>query len=170
MAAGRSACRRHDRLRQGECMPGNDYPPSAFYFKVVFAATADDFDTSFQDVSGIKATIETETYKELGENGFVYQLPRPPTYPNLVLKRGIASKDSPLVQWCKSVFEGDFSEPISTMGLMVYLMNEQNQARCAWDFTDAFPVSWEVDSFNSTKNEVAIETIELRYNSLTRVL
>lgn len=151
-------------------MQGNDYPPSAFHFKVVFAATAGMFDTSFQDVSGIKATIETETYKELGENGHVYQLPKPPTYPNLVLKRGITSMTSPLVLWCKSVFEGDFSKPLTTMELMVYLMNEHKMPKRAWGFTDAFPVSWDVDSFNSSKNEVAIETIEIRYNSLTRLL
>jgi phage tail-like protein len=151
-------------------MLDSDYPPSAFYFKVVFAATAGMSDTSFQDISGIKASIEHETYKELGENGFVYQLPTPLKYSNLVLKRGIASMTSPLVLWCKSVFEGDFSEPISTMGMMVYLMNENKLPKRAWSFTDAFPVSWEVDSFNSSKNEVAIETIELRYNSLTRTL
>lgn len=151
-------------------MPGNDYPPPAFHFKVAFAAMGGVFDTSFQDVSGIKASIETETYRELGENGFVYQLPKPPTYPNLVLKRGIAGLDSPLVQWCKSVFEGDFAQPIKTMEMMVYLMDENAIPQRAWGFTDAFPVSWDVDSFNSTKNEVAIETIELRYHGLTRLL
>ena len=151
-------------------MLGNDYPPSAFHFKVVFAATAGMFDTSFQDVSGIKATIETEAYQELGENGFVYQLPKPPTYSNLVLKRGIASLTSPLVLWCKSIFEGGYSSPVKSMGMMVYLMNEHKLPKRAWGFTDAFPVSWDVDSFNSSKNEVAIETIEIRYNTLTRLL
>lgn len=151
-------------------MLDSEYPPSAFHFKVAFAAMAGMSDTSFQDVSGIKATIETETYRELGENGFVYQFPKPPTYPNLVLKRGIASIGSPLVKWCKSIFEGDFSKPIKTMEMTVYLMGENKQPKRAWGFTDAFPVSWDVANFNSTKNEVAIETIELRYNSLTRLL
>lgn len=151
-------------------MLGSDYPPPAFHFKVVFAATAGMFDTSFQEVSGIKATIETETYKELGENGFVYQFPKPPTYPNLVLKRGIASMESPLVLWCRSVFEGELTKPLVTMEMMVYLMNENKIPQRAWGFTDAFPVSWDVGSFNSTKNEVAIETVELRYNKLTRLL
>lgn len=151
-------------------MLDSNYPPSAFHFKVVFAATAGNFDTSFQDVSGIKATIETETYQELGENGRVYQLPKPPTYQPLLLKRGIASSTSPLVLWCKSVFEGNFAEPIMTMEMMVYLMNENQLPERAWGFTDAFPVRWEVESFNSSENKVAIETIELRYNSLTRLL
>ena len=151
-------------------MLGDDYPPAAFSFKVAFSATAGKFDTSFQDVSGIKATIETETYKELGENGFEYQFPKPPTYSNLVLKRGIASMTSPLVKWCKSVFEGDFSKPIEPMDIMVYLMDENQAPKRAWGFSNAFPIIWEVENFKSDKNEVAIEKIELRYNYLTRVL
>jgi phage tail-like protein len=151
-------------------MLDDDYPPAAFSFKVVFSATAGRSDTSFRDVSGIKATIETETYKELGENGFEYQLPKPPTYPNLVLKRGIASMTSPLVLWCKSVFEGNFSKPIEPMDIMVYLLNEEKSPKRAWGFSNAFPVSWDVEGFNSQESKVAIEQIELRYNYLTRVL
>lgn len=150
-------------------MLGDDYPPAAFAFKVVFAAMGDMSDTSFQDVSGIKATIETETYKELGENGFEYQLPKPATYTNLVLKRGITSMTSPLVLWCKSVFENEFSA-FEPMEIVVYLIDENKIPKRAWGFSNAFPVSWEVEAFNSSKNEVAIEKIELSYNFLTRVL
>ena len=151
-------------------MAGDEYPPAAFSFRVVFSATGDSSDTSFQDVSGVKATIETETYKELGENSFEYQFPKPPTYPNLVLKRGIADVDSPLVKWCKSVFEGDFSKPIEPMDIRVYLLDENQEPKCAWAFSNAFPIVWEVENFKSDKNEVAIEKIELRYNYLTREL
>jgi phage tail-like protein len=150
-------------------MQGDDYPPAAFAFKVAFIGSEDISDTSFQDVSGIKATIETETYKELGENGFEYQLPKPATYTNLVLKRGVASTNSPLVLWCKSIFENELSifEP---MEIMVSLIDENKEPKRAWSFSNAFPVSWEVEAFNSSKNEVAIEKIELSYNFLTRVL
>jgi phage tail-like protein len=151
-------------------MLDDDYPPVAFSFKVVFAATAGKFDTSFQEVSGIKAEITTETYKELGENGFEYQLPNPPVYPKLMLKRGISSMTSPLVLWCKSVFESNFSIPFEPMDIMVYLMDEDKVPKRAWGFSNAFPVSWEVDGFKSDENKVAIEKIELRYNSLTRQL
>ena len=151
-------------------MLDDDYPPVAFSFKVVFAATAGKFDTSFQEVSGIKAEITTETYKELGENGFEHQLPSPPVYPNLVLKRGISSMTSPLVKWCKSVFESNFSIPFEPMDIMVYLLDEDLVPKRAWGFSNAFPVIWEVEGFKSDENKVAIEKIELRYNNLTRLL
>jgi phage tail-like protein len=148
----------------------NDYPPLAFHFRVSFIAKDHDFDSSFQEVSGIKASIETETYSEFGENGSVYQLPKPPTYSNLVLKRGIADADSPLVKWCRTTFESEFTKSFETMDLMVYLLDESATPIRAWSFENAFPVSWDLDDFNSMKNEVAIETIELSYRSFFREL
>jgi phage tail-like protein len=148
----------------------SDYPPSAFYFKVVFSATAGMSDTSFQEVSGIGSEIETESYVEGGENRYVHQLPKSVKHPKLVLKRGIAQMTSPLVIWCRSVFEGDFMIPIIPMPMMVYLMNENKIPIRAWSFANAYPVSWEVESFNSTKNEVAIEKLELSYNYSNRTI
>ena len=151
-------------------MINDNYPPSEFYFKVVFAATGGMFDTSFQDVSGISSSIQTESYTELSENGFVYELPKSITHENLKLKRGIAKMTSPLVIWCQTIFLGNFSLPIIPMPVLVYLMNEHKVPIRGWAFTNAFPVKWSVDEFSSTKNKVAIETIELKYNSMARII
>jgi phage tail-like protein len=61
-------------------------------------------------------------------------------------------------------------EPIVPTLVSVYLMNEQKVPVRAWTFTDAYPVKWNVEAFNSTKNEVARETIELSYMSSSRTL
>ncbi len=148
----------------------DEYQPSAFYFKVAFSATAGMSDTSFQEVSGISSEIKTEPYVEGGENRYVHQLPKSVEHPKLVLKRGIAKVTSPLVMWCRSVFEGDFAIPIVPMSMMVLLMNENKTPIRAWSFANAYPVKWEVDSFNSGKNAVAIEMIELNYNYSNRVI
>lgn len=148
----------------------SDYPPSSFYFKVVFSATGGMTDTSFQEVSGIASEIETESYVEGGENRYVHQLPKGVKHPRLVLKRGIAKMTSPLVIWCRSVFEADFMIPIVPMPVMVYLMNENKIPIRAWTFANAYPVKWEVESFNSTRNEVAIEKLELSYNYSNRMI
>ncbi len=151
-------------------MAGDGYQPSAFYFKVGFAATAGMTDTSFQDVSGIASEVETEPYVEGGENRFVHQLPKSVKHPKLVLKRGIGSATSPLVIWCRSVFEGDFASAIKPMSVMVSLMDENKIPIRVWSFANAYPVNWDVENFNSTKNEVAIEKIELAYNYSNRVI
>jgi len=150
-------------------MKENDYPPSAFHFRVVLSSTMGKADTSFQEVSGIRSEIETEAYSEGGENRYVHQLPKSVKHPRLVLKRGIAARSSPLVVWCQSVLEADFIKPIIPMSVLVFLLNENHSPTRSWSFANAYPVLWEVESFNSTKNEVAIEKIELNYNYSKRI-
>lgn len=146
------------------------YPPVAFHFKVAFAATAGQTDTSFQEVSGIEYEMQTEDYDELGENRFVHKLPTGVAHPNLVLKRGIASQTSPLVLWCRSVFESGLAVQIVPAPLVVMLLGESGMPIRTWSFASAFPVKWSVDSLNSTRNDVAIESIELSYTHMNRLL
>jgi phage tail-like protein len=148
----------------------NEYPPSAFYFKLEFSSPYGKGDTSFQEVSGIGAEIVTEEVAEGGENWYVYQVPKSIKYPRLVLKRGIAPKDSPLVMWCKSLLENGFPAPVDYRSIKVFLMNEKKEPTGAWTFENAYPVKWNIDPFNSTKNEVAIETIELVYTYSERLI
>lgn len=151
-------------------MSDSSYPPSAFYFKVVLSATGGMADTSFQEVSGIGSEVDLEEYVEGGENRYVHRLPKAVKHPKLVLKRGIAKMTSPLVIWCRSVFEGGFIAPIVPMPILVFLLNENKIPIRAWSFANAYPVNWEVEAFNSTKNEVAIEKIELSYNYSNRMI
>jgi len=145
------------------------YPPTAFYFKLSFE-DAPDKDTSFQEVSGIGSEIDVQEVVEGGENRFVHRLPKGVKHPLLSLKRGIAEFDSPLVKWCKAVLEGDFVKPIEPREVKVYLLDENHDPLRGWSFANAYPVKWEIDSFNSTKNEVAIETIDLSYNYSNRIV
>jgi phage tail-like protein len=146
------------------------YPPSAFYFKVVFGSTLTNSDNSFQEVSGISMEVDLEPIQEGGENRFVHQLPKGVKHPHLELKRGIASYDSPLVTWCQDVLEGDFMDAITTQSVSVYLLNADQQTLRGWVFENAFPIKWDVEAFNSTKNEVAIEKVTLSYNYFNRIL
>ena len=144
------------------------YPLPAFHFKLMFTK-APGADTSFQDVSGISSEIDVQEVVEGGENRFVHRLPKGVKHPLLTLKRGIAGLTSPLVIWCKSVLEGDFIVPILTQEIAVFLLDENQSPIRGWGFSQAYPVKWEIDSFNSTKNDVAIETIELSYNYSVRI-
>jgi phage tail-like protein len=146
------------------------YPPAAFFFKVQFRVKSGvlDDDTSFMDVSGIGREMETEDVVEGGENRHIYRLPKQVKYQKLILKRGVASKNSMLITWCKAVLEGGFANQIVTRQIQVSLLNAEGKAIRSWDFDNAYPVKWSVDGFSSTKNDVAIETIELNYSGFTR--
>lgn len=149
---------------------GGLYPPSAFYFKVVFGTNSDGVDSSFQEVSGISSEMSTEDVSEGGENRFVHKLPTAIKQSNLELKRGIAPASSPLVSWCQEVMEGDFINKIVPKSINVYLLNENAEPIRGWSFANAFPIKWEVEAFNSTKNEVAIEKVVLSYTYAKRIL
>jgi len=150
---------------------GDIYPPSAFYFKVVIAPPAGlAADTSFQEVSGIETEMDVESIVEGGENRFVRQLPKGIKHSNLSLKRGIAPLTSPLVLWCKATLESGFNLTIKPLPVLVFLMNENKVPIRGWSFDSAYPLKWEVESFGSTKNEVAIEKIILSYTSSIRII
>ncbi|MFC1748527.1 phage tail protein [Pseudomonadota bacterium] len=151
-------------------MSSNAYLPTAFYFKVTFSGSGGDRDTSFQEVSGISTGLDTESYTEGGENRFLYELPKRKKSSNLVLKRGLAGASSPLITWCRTTLEGDFSTAIKPKEVTVSLLNEKASIIRSWSFVNAYPISWEADPFNSTKNEVAIEKMELSYNYFTRLV
>ncbi|MCP5003931.1 MAG: phage tail protein [Planctomycetes bacterium] len=141
-----------------------DYPLPSFHFKVTLFGADGTSDTSFQEVSGITSKITTESVIEGGENRYVHKLPTRVDHNNLVLKRGIAILASPLVRWCQSVFETPFDSPISPKNIIVSLLNEERKPARSWSFVNAYPVTWEVEAFQSQKNEVAIEKIELNYD------
>lgn len=147
----------------------DNYPVPAFYFKVVFEEASLKDETSFQEVSGLETEMEMEEVREGGENRHVYRLPKGVKQTPLVLKRGIAAGDSALVRWCRSIFEGGLAKQLRTAPLTVYLMNGAGEPVRAWMFADVLPVKWDIEPFNSTKNEVAIEKITLSYTYTNRI-
>ena len=66
--------------------------------------------------------------------------------------------------------EGDMGEAIVPMSVLVFLLDENGMPARSWSFANAYPTNWEVESFNSTKNEVAIEKLELSYTHSSRVI
>jgi phage tail-like protein len=141
--------------------------PAAFHFTVSIGDYSSS-DSSFQEVSGLEVSMEVDELREGGENRFMHQLPTGVKQKRLTLKRGVAPLDSPLVKWCKSTLEGGLSVKIKPAPVTVKLLDAQINPLRTWSFVNAYPVRWEIDSFNSTKNEVALETIELAYQMLQR--
>lgn len=151
-------------------MAARQYPLSAFHFKVVFTSDKSITDTSFQEVGGIGVSLETEPYHEGGENSAMLQLPTKMSHSKLVLKRGVTTQSSGLLDWCRSTLENGFVDGIQTKSLNVLLLDEKHDPVRAWAFENAYPVGWEIESLQSTKNEVAIEKIELHYSRVSRLI
>ena len=144
-------------------------PTSAFHFSVNFeGVTPPVSDMAFQEVSGLESGLATDMVTEGGENRFKHHLPKPVKRGNLKLKRGMTSHGSGLVQWCKSTLEGDFAEPVLPKDLIISLLDEKRRPVAVWSISDAYPVKWSVGGYDAMKDELAVETIELAYGTLSR--
>jgi len=142
--------------------------PAAFQFDVVIDDQAGAHETAFREVSGIESEIEVEAVVEGGENRFVHQLPKGVKHQRLVLKRGVAGEGNALLAWCRRVFEEALALPIVPRRVQVRLLDADGVPLRAWTFMGAYPVKWSVDALQSSRSEVAIESIELAYTALSR--
>lgn len=151
-------------------------PPTAFYFEVVFIGNGNTkMDSSFQEVSGLKVTVETMEKREGGDNVFVHHLPKSIKYENLVLKRCLM-KGSNLEKWCKDAIENFKFKPLNISlrllsGKAITIGKSKIVTPLAvWSIEQAYPISWELGALGSTKNELAIETLTFKYKKFTKTL
>jgi phage tail-like protein len=152
-----------------------DYPPVAFHFAVALEGVATTLmwsgpDASFQEVSGMRVQFGSEEVAEGGVNQFVHRLPKPPTYSNLTLKRGVVVLASPLAAWVSSTLDSLLTYPITTRNMFVTLRNEQGGPLITWKFVNAYPVMWETSPLNAMENTVLTETMEFSYNYFERMV
>ncbi|MDH5382963.1 MAG: phage tail protein [Cyclobacteriaceae bacterium] len=142
------------------------YPPVAFHFRVDFLGlSTGDLDASFQKVSGINSQLGSFEHQEGGENRFKHRLPDVPSFGNLVMERGVF-KDSELISWFRDSLETFLFNPLD---IIVSLLDEEHNPLESWQFYQAYPVKWEIGSFDAKANEIAIETIELSYQYFNRL-
>jgi phage tail-like protein len=140
---------------------GFEYPPVGFHFSVVFELfpqLPNDF--RFQSVEGLSVDVETEDFKEGGENRFVHKLPTRTKYSDIVLKRGMFL-GSGIVLWCRNAIESFNFQPTN---VIITLLNGDHVPIAAWYVVNAYPISWSVSDLNAEENKVVIESIKLRYN------
>lgn len=152
------------------------YPPGAFYFSVSVvgsgtpAAMMTAVDASFQEVSGMQAEFGIEEVAEGGENRFVHRLPKHAKYANLVLKRGVVTRDSFLAEWVGQTVGASLALPILTQNLLVSLLDADGNPTVVWGFWNAWPVRWETGPLDSMENRVLTEKLEFSYNRFDRLV
>ncbi len=147
----------------------NYIPPTGFFFSVDFYDGSTKKFSSFKEVSGLSVKINTEDIVQGGENGFKYRLPTGAVYQNLVLKRAL-NVDSELITWCKDAIENfDFKLKTVTVKLLHLDSNSSGSKPLAvWEFSDAYPIGWNLSNLNAMGNELAIETIEIAFTRFAR--
>ncbi len=86
-------------------------------------------------------------------------------YGSLVLKWGLTASME-LYNWRKMVEQGKLSQ--SRRNVSVVLIDEEGNDAARWDFSNAWPSKYKAPDLNAKGNEVAIETIEIVFESMQR--
>ncbi len=136
-----------------------EHPPVSFHFLVSFLAPQYFPDVMFQSVSGLEVSLETESYREGGENRFEHTLPVRARYSNLTLTRGLFVS-SQLIDWCMDTFNNMEVRPLT---MIISLLNDSHVPIMTWNVVNAYPVKWSVSELDAEKNQIAIESLELKY-------
>ena len=117
---------------------------------------------SFKTVSGLSAEVELLEYREGSDPvSSSRKLPGRIRYPNVTLRRGLTTS-SDLWDWWESVSEGGAYR----RNVAITLLDDLHTPVLSWRLRNAFPVKFELSELDASKNEVAIESIELAHEGL----
>ena len=92
------------------------------------------------------------------------KLPGLTKYSNIVLKRGITD-DQQLWQWHQQAVDGNVQRKNGS----VVLLDRGGQEKARWNFFSAWVTKWTGPDFKAESGDVAIETLELAHERVTRV-
>ena len=118
---------------------------------------------AFHEVSGFDSTIDVVEHREGGENTTVRKLPGMTKHSNIVLKWGLAD-DTDLYNWHRDAVNGK----VQRRNGSIVLLDRQGQERMRWNFVNAWPSKWDGPDCNAEGNDIAIETLELAHEGVTR--
>lgn len=143
-------------------------PLTAFCFTLEIDGLFGPDQAFFKSVSGLKSETEVVPYREGGLNGHTHQLVGATKWPNLVLKRGFISSPpwgEKLLIWRQEWTSADNKVLRRKRGKVTQL-DSRMQPVCHWEFLDGWPCKWEGPDFDSSKSELAVETIEIAHSGL----
>ena len=122
--------------------------------------------SGFSEVTIPDSTTSLIEYREGNESTVVRKLPGLTKYGNLVLKRGITDSME-LYNWRKLVEQGKIQDARKNMTII--LLNEEGNDAARWEFEGAWPIKYDAPDLTSKGNDVAIEILEIVFETMIRV-
>jgi phage tail-like protein len=136
-------------------------PLPVFCFFVRLDALSDSSQTYFKSVSGLRYETEVIPVRAGGANDTTFNLVGGMKWSPLVLKQGFTN-GSALMTWREDWTKGKMTR---TGGSIIQL-NTALEPQAQWDFVRAWPSKWDAGDLDASKNELAIETLELSHEGL----
>ncbi|MCG9968453.1 phage tail protein [Pelotomaculum terephthalicicum JT] len=119
----------------------------------------------FSEVSGFSTSVDIIEYREGNENTTPRKLPGLTKYGNITLKWGVTDSVD-MYKWIENAVNGT----IERKSVTIIAIDEAGTDVATWQIIEAWPTKYTAPNFNAKGNEVAIESLELAHEGLTRTV
>ena len=144
----------------GEVQDQN-WPLPKFYFSVQLG---DDNTVSFQEVTGLESETQPIEYRHGNSPVFApLKMPGLQKVGNVTLRKGIFVTDSKLWNWYNEIK----LNTINRRTVVINLLDETGTPKMVWTLNNAWPTKIIGTDLKSEGNEVAVEAVEIAYETLT---
>lgn len=137
------------------------YPYGKFRYKVEI----DGLEAGgFSEVTGFDASIDVIEYREGDMVQTPMKIPGLKKYGNITLKQGLTTS-TVLYDWIIAGVNG----AVERKTITITLLDEEETPAASWQVIEAWPTKYTAPDFNATSSEVAIDTLEIAHEGMTRV-
>ena len=137
------------------------YPHGKFRYKVEI----DGLDAGgFSEVTGFDASIDVMEYREGDMVQTPMKIPGLKKYGNITLRQGLADS-MVLYEWIAEGVNG----AVNRKTITITLLDEEEAPAASWQVINAWPMRYTAPDFNAASSEIAIETLEIAHEGMTRV-
>lgn len=132
--------------------------------KFTFSVTGIPGNPVFQEVTGLETEVQTIEYREGDSPTFApIKMPGLAKVGNVTMKKGIFTTSAELWNWFSSIT----MNTIARATIVVNLLDETGTITYRWTLTNAFPVKLTGTDLKSVGNEVAVESVEIAYETMS---
>jgi phage tail-like protein len=142
---------------------GSTWPLPKFRFEVDLGTELKG--VAFQEVSGMDVENQIIEYRKSNSTLFsTEKMPGIVKYGNVTMKRGVFVNDNSFWAWHQEIK----MNVIKRRTVLIKLLDEAGKVTMQWQLDNAWPTKITSTDLKSDGNEVAVDTIEIAHEQLTR--
>ena len=137
------------------------WPLPKFYFSVQLG---EDCSASFQEVTGLNSETQSIEYRH-GNSPLFYPIKMPGLgkVGNVTMRKGVFVADSKLWSWYNEIK----LNTIKRRTVVISLLDQNGAPKMVWTLNNAWPTKISGADLKSDGNEVAVESVEIAFETLT---
>lgn len=136
------------------------YPYGKYRFTVEMSSVKV---AGFSEASGFDASIDVIEYREGDMVQTPLKVPGLKKYSNITLKKGVGATKE-LYDW----MIGGTTAAVKRETITISIHDEADAVVASWQVINAWPCKYTAPDFNATSSEIAIESLEIAHEGLTR--